>query len=475
MFVLGAMIILPYFFFALSNKIMNDPHFEGLGDYNFDANEVLKLLHKSEFKDLIRAKIWYIIVLALQVLMSFGLIISLMVGSTGQNFMGFLHFTVFLSIFATGLVINYIWKRKELPFDNNLVSELDYYSVISMGISNWWKLLGKADTELNTSHITLSNNSPEPSAPSKEEISFVQGKTPQQGGANSVIETYLPVPGLNQEDMKRKMESILRSDMEPGDLVELWKNTATIGKILIVVFILIVFIIWLIMTFLLIHNNTNKLDTTLIGIGTTIYSFMIIGIIIYLGYSIVSFYKKVFGEQIPDPEKLMNSSPMEYVILIDNNGKKIVRKIPKGNADQIRTQIDNPKGPIEIHQEQHGQLYNTIHEGRFSEPSKNSTETKTPLGDNPIPVQNSRPSINMRRMNVVEPSNVGKIKNPDETEIELATIQKVVPHRLSNLSNENSVETNSENGIENESSVTSIRGLTGSRLTRSSSLSQLPN
>lgn len=340
MFTLGFMIITPYFFFAIMNKLMNDPTFEGLGNYNFDPNEVLKLLNNPEFKKILQAKLIYMIILVIQVFLSFFLILSLMMKNTGDGFMTFMNLASAMSVFASLSIINYIWQRSNKPFDDYAVSELDYYSVLSMGIKNWSSLLFDSNVTLDVSELLIGNNAntqvqPSASAPPLSSIKFVQ-----QGGniTPNTIQTGLQVPGLNKEDLKKTLKGMDDDTNKKGDWIALFQNMSKVGKWMFIAFFVIFTVLWSILTHILVKNNTNQIATTGAAIGLTL-GYLLIGMMGgYLGYQ-GFIYVKERGEQRETApittETLEHYEPMEYVQFRDAHGNPTFEKLPRSMVDEI--------------------------------------------------------------------------------------------------------------------------------------------
>jgi hypothetical protein len=347
MFTLGFMIITPYFFFAIMNKLMNDPTFEGLGNYNFDPNEVLKLLNDLDFKKIIQAKLIYMIILVIQVFLSFFLILSLMMKNTGDIFMTFMNLASAMSVFATVSIMNYMWQRSNKPFDNYAVSELDYYSVLSMGIKNWYVLLFDSRKTLDLSELLIGNNKNEtvqPSAPPSSSMQFVQ-----QGGTISAnrIDTKNQVPGMDLEDLDETLKKMAVDKNKKGDWGALFQNMSGLGKIIFISFFIIFTILWIVLTSVLVQNNTNQIQTTGAAIGLTL-GYLFIGMTgVYLGYQGVSYLSEMKKKElVMDEETLEHYTPMEYIEYTDAQGNMKVTKIPKSLADIKREESGTIPGEI---------------------------------------------------------------------------------------------------------------------------------
>ena len=347
MFTLGFMIITPYFFFAIMNKLMNDPTFEGLGNYNFDPNEVLKLLNDLDFKKIIQAKLIYMIILVIQVFLSFFLILSLMMKNTGDTFMTFMNLASAMSVFATVSIMNYMWQRSNKPFDNYAVSELDYYSVLSMGIKNWYVLLFDSRKTLDLSELLIGNNKNEtaqPSAPPSSSMQFVQ-----QGGTISPtrIDTKNQVPGMDLGDLDETLKKMAGNQNQKGDWGALFQNMSFLGKIIFISFFIIFTILWIVLTSVLVQNNTNQIQTTGAAIGLTL-GYLFIGMTgVYLVYQGVSYLSEMRQKQpVMDEETLEHYTPMEYIEYTDADGNMKVTKIPKSLADIKRSVLGIVPGKI---------------------------------------------------------------------------------------------------------------------------------
>jgi hypothetical protein len=340
MFALGFMIITPYFFFALMNKLMNDPTFEGLGNYNFDPNEVLKLLNDPDFKKIIQAKLIYMIILVIQVFLSFGLILSLMMKNTGDTFMTFMNLASTLGVSAFLSIIYYMWCRSSKPFDNYAVSELDYYSVLSMGIKNWYVLLFDSSKPLDVSELLIGDNTngkeqPSASAPPASSVQFVQ-----QGGnvTPNTIRTGIEVPGLNKEDLDKTLKKMGDKEDEKGNWGALLQSISPLGMIITIFFFVMFTILWITLISLLVSNHTDQIQTTTTNIGLTLGYGTIIITAMYLLYAGGSYIKEMKERMAAPPiskETLKDYEPMEYVQFTDARGRTSLEKLPRSMVDEI--------------------------------------------------------------------------------------------------------------------------------------------
>ncbi len=294
MFVLGLYIIIPYFFFLLMTKLMNDPRFEGLGNYNFEPNKVAELLGNDKFQNILSSKFWYFIFLFAQVLISLIVFLQLALNDISYSTISGIRLALALCIFSIFSVFIYIYRRSQLPFDNVTVCELDYYSLLSLNIpfgkirellfnfgSNPVDIdLGSLQMNVN-SNVNNINSLPQANVAEIRYAPIVK----QQGGTieNNKINTSTKVPGLSHTNMNKAVQKIMQnSGLEKiGNWDELLADISPRGWIYLTLYVVSVSVISIILTSVMAMNNSSKFNTTGSALGIVFTSFLVIGGIIY--------------------------------------------------------------------------------------------------------------------------------------------------------------------------------------------------
>ena len=137
-FALIFMVIAPILLFVSISKILNDPSFEGLGNYLPDENKILQLLNNSEFRILISQKVWFYVIICIQIILTIITSLFMIISKNNQksSLDGFIYTIIIFEILAFIIIGFYTKQRINIGLSNYDVSELDY-SIFSMKLGLW--------------------------------------------------------------------------------------------------------------------------------------------------------------------------------------------------------------------------------------------------------------------------------------------------------------------------------------------------
>jgi carbonic anhydrase len=473
LFTLGSFIIIPYFIYILTSKILNDPTFEGLGNFQFDSNKVLKLLNTREFQNVMRYKLWYLVILFVQVILTVVVSIMLMLNQGIGSAVRIIPFLIIIFLCSFGFIYKYFSSRSQLSFQDPTVSELDYYSVFSMGLSakNIMKLLGFKDIDIiESTNVSFNGMNPEPSAPP-------MGM--QQGGTN-ITETER-IPGLSNKNLQKSIEKTMSQidGMKQGDFNFIYENLASQYYLIAIGLVLFILIICILSSTTLIQNNTKELDTTWSTFGAIsglILSFVVMGIM-YSKIMIVS-------------GKGLNTSPMNQnkldMLRFKSSGEELTNneenqslrndeklesytsKITSAQTEinNIKTQLSrDPTNPELLEQLRNAQFKKGRYVALKNRLQSKPTILQTLLGQQPKPYSPTLELISPSSRNPVSripPLQNGETETPNQSEtepnhgIELTSLGGINPSRIPRPSrtrpihdeefNESTTQTNSSFG-----------------------------
>jgi hypothetical protein len=276
LFTLGSFIIIPYFIYILISKMLNDPTFEGLGNFQFDSNKVLKLINEPKFQNVMRYKLWYLVILFVQVILTVGVAIIFILNQGMGNAVRIIPALIFIFIISFGCIIGYIFSRSQLSFQDPTISELDYYSVFSMGLSsqNIFKLLGFQDIVIEPTDVSFNGLNTQASAPPLGM---------QQGGDSEIIEKE-HIPGLSQNELTKSVEKIMKqtSGIQAGDWNYIYENLSSKYYIFGIGLVIMILVFTILASTSLIKNSTKQLDTAWMTFGSIsglIVSVLLVGVI----------------------------------------------------------------------------------------------------------------------------------------------------------------------------------------------------
>jgi hypothetical protein len=278
-FALIFMVVAPLLLFVSISKILNDPSFEGLGNYLPDENKILSLLNNESFRTLISQKIRFYLVICIQIILTIITSLFIIVSKNNEKntFTGMISTIIIAEILAFVFIGFYTKQRINIGLSNYDVSELDY-SIFSMKLGLKELLSPSTPISVKTfSQLNFNTNQQFP-------VSI------QKGGDNSVnrinngenvktVESEVPPEGV-----KNINELIRNMTQEPMDNKLFLQDYASASLIYLLYYGWIVITtgmsIWLLVK--IIELKTKFFSTSGIKLGLFI-TLIIAGIVGFIG------------------------------------------------------------------------------------------------------------------------------------------------------------------------------------------------
>lgn len=263
---LGYFIAVPFIFYALINKVLNDPTFKNSQQTIFDQDSVLNAFANPKFRQILSDKLWIYVFIIIQIIFTSFVFLKFLLQRLDSMVTMFAGIVPIFSGFSMFYVGKYYNDRMELNLNDYTLNKLDTYSIFSLGLSfkEIFSLLTNPNNTVITSKLTLVQNNIQSG-----------GTSSNQSSQTNNLPEAIPeeVPGPNN------VIGTINSQLSNGNFnnLEFLRNSISSTAIMLVTILLIVlFVVTIILVAALTKSNNSYLTT-----GWTIFC-LVIFVIFYI-------------------------------------------------------------------------------------------------------------------------------------------------------------------------------------------------